>query len=87
MSDQQAIGGEAVRFSAALAELEEILRRIESEETDIDQLAAELKRAAELLEIARGKIRKAEVEVTQIVQRLEEREDGPDPGHGSASRP
>lgn len=75
MSEQQATG-EAVRFSAALAELEEILRRIESEETDIDQLAAELKRAAELLEIARGKIRRAEVEVTQIVQRLEEREDG-----------
>lgn len=58
-------------FSAALAELEDILRRIESEETDIDRLADELKRAAELLEICRGKIRRAEAEVTQIVQKLD----------------
>jgi exodeoxyribonuclease VII small subunit len=58
-------------FSEALAELEDILRRIESEETDIDRLADELKRAAELLEICRGKIRRAEAEVTQIVQKLD----------------
>jgi exodeoxyribonuclease VII small subunit len=59
-------------FSEALAELEAILQRIESEETDIDRLADELKRAAELLEICRGKIRRAEAEVTQIVQKLDE---------------
>ena len=35
-------------------------------------LGEELKRAAELLELCRGKIRRAEVEVTQIVQSLEE---------------
>jgi len=58
-------------FTEALAELEDILRRIESEETDIDRLADELKRAAELLEICRGKIRRAEAEVTQIVQKLD----------------
>jgi exodeoxyribonuclease VII small subunit len=59
-------------FSEALAELEGILQRIESEETDIDGLAGELKRAAELLELCRGKIRRAEAEVTQIVQKLDE---------------
>lgn len=59
-------------FTEALAELEQILRRIEGEETDIDALASELKRATELLELARGKLRKAEVEVTQIVQSLDE---------------
>jgi len=63
---------EPLSFSDALDELEGILRRVESEEVDIDRLAAELQRAAVLLEICRGKIRKAEVEVTQIVQRLEE---------------
>ncbi len=62
---------EGPSFSAALVELEAILHRIESEETDIDGLASELKRATELLEICRGKIRRAEVEVTQIVQKLE----------------
>jgi exodeoxyribonuclease VII small subunit len=59
-------------FRAAMDELEGILARIEGEEIDIDRLAEELRRAAELLEICRGKIRKAEVEVTQIVQSLEE---------------
>ncbi len=57
-------------FGESVVELEAILRRIEGEETDIDRLAEELRRAAHLLEICRGKIRKAEVEVTQIVQGL-----------------
>lgn len=68
MSDSEA---EAPKFGEAMEELEEILRRIESEEVDIDLLAEELKRAADLLELCRSKIRKAEVEVTQIVSSLE----------------
>ncbi len=62
---------EVPSFRAAMDELEAILERIESEEIDVDELAAELRRATELLELCRGKIRKAEVEVTQIVQNLE----------------
>jgi exodeoxyribonuclease VII small subunit len=58
-------------FSQAMTELEAILARIEREETDIDRLAGELQRAAQLLDICRGKIRRAEVEVTQIVQKIE----------------
>jgi exodeoxyribonuclease VII small subunit len=61
-------------FREAMDELEGILERIEGEEIDIDRLAEELRRAAQLLDLCRGKIRKAEVEVTQIVQTLEERE-------------
>ena len=44
---------------------------IESEAVDVDALATELARAAQLLETCRAKIRKAELEVAQIVQRLE----------------
>jgi exodeoxyribonuclease VII small subunit len=61
-------------FNAALQELETILERIEREEIDIDRLADELRRATELIELLRRKIRKADVEVTQIVQRLQEQE-------------
>lgn len=57
-------------FSEALQELEAILERVDSEATDIDSLAEELQRATELLELCRGKIKKAEVEVNQIVQKL-----------------
>ena len=64
-----------LRFSEAIEELENTLRRVESEEVDIDDLADELKKAAQLLEICREKIRQAELEVTQIVQALDEDED------------
>ncbi|HEV2853091.1 MAG TPA: exodeoxyribonuclease VII small subunit [Thermoanaerobaculia bacterium] len=63
-------------FREAMDELEGILERIEGEEIDIDRLAEELRRAAQLLDLCRGKIRKAEVEVTQIVQSLEGEEEG-----------
>ncbi len=64
--------GAAPSFSVAMQELESILERIDSDGIDIDQLATELRRATELLELCRGKIRKAEVEVNQIVQQLED---------------
>lgn len=66
---------EDLKFGEALEELEAILRRVESEEIDIDSLAEELRRAAQLLEVCRGKIQRAEVEVTQIVQQLEDEEE------------
>lgn len=75
MSEPQTPTGtapETLSFRDAMDELEGILERIEGEEVDIDRLATELRRAAELLDLCRGKIRKAEVEVTQIVQSLEE---------------
>lgn len=70
--DVAAAGEAPLSFRAAMDELEGILERIEGEEIDVDRLAEELRRAAELLELCRGKIRRAEVEVTQIVQSLEE---------------
>ena len=60
-----------LKFGEAVGELEGILQRIEDEEIDIDELADELKKATELLELCRAKIRKAEIEVTQIVQSLD----------------
>jgi exodeoxyribonuclease VII small subunit len=78
MSDETA--QETPGFRAAIDELEEILTRIEGEETDIDRLGEELRRAAFLLEVCRGKIRKAEVEVTQIVQTLEGGREAAEPG-------
>ncbi len=61
-------------FGAAMEELEAVLHRIEGDEIDIDQLGAELGRAATLLEVCRTKIRRAEVEVQQIVAKIEEDE-------------
>ncbi len=72
MSDR--LEQETASFGTALKELEEILLRIDSDETDIDRLGEELRRATELLEVCRAKIRKAELEVSQIIEQLDEPE-------------
>ena len=83
MSADGAAGGGEQSFSQAMEELERVLRRIEGDEIDIDQLGRELGRAAELLEICRKKIRRAEVEVQQIVEAIEE--EAADPGDAAAN--
>ena len=77
MNANKSDDNDGTRFSEAMDELQAILDRIEDDETDIDALAGELQRAAQLLEICRGKIRKAEIEVTQIVQSLEDADADP----------
>ena len=72
--DTDARAAEELTFGESLGEIEAIVERIECEDVDIDQLAEELQRAAELLEVCRSKIRKAELEVKHIVDRLEESE-------------
>ncbi len=62
---------EELRFGKAMERLEGILRRIEEEEVDIDELGERLQEATQLIELCRAKIRKADLEVTQIVQALE----------------
>lgn len=69
-------------FSDAITELEKILSGIEDESIDIDTLATELQRATQLLEAARGKLRRAEVEVRQVVDRMQADEDD-DPDRSS----
>ena len=72
MPDQETERPEELSFSESLEEIEAIVERIEAEDVDIDRLAEELQRAAGLLEVCRAKIRKAELEVKQIVETLEE---------------
>lgn len=72
MNGHDGAGGAELSFSQAMEELEAVLRRIEGDQIDIDQLGRELGRAAELLEVCRKKIRRAEVEVQQIVETIEE---------------
>ena len=71
MSPQQHKKDQKLTFSEAMQELEALLQRVDNDSIDIDRLAEELQRASELLELCRSKIKKAEVEVHQIVQKLE----------------
>lgn len=58
-------------YGDALAELERILDEIEDDAADVDVLAAQVRRAAELLRVCRDRIASARIEVTQIVADLE----------------
>ncbi len=55
-----------IGYNDAVRELEEILARLGSEELDVDRMAAEVKRAAELIALCKAKLRKAEEEVGKI---------------------
>ena len=47
-------------YSQALAELEKIISRIESEEVDVDALAEQVKRASVLIRFCREKLQRTE---------------------------
>ena len=57
-----------IKYSKALEKLEDIIRRIENEEIDIDELSEKVKEAAGLVKICKDKITKAEVEVKEVVE-------------------
>lgn len=86
MSEEAPTTKLAPSFGEAMEELEEILQRIEGEEIDVDRLAGELRRASQLLDLAREKIRRAEVEVTQIVQGIEAAAEGGPAGAAAGER-
>lgn len=62
---------ETIGYAEAVAELEEILADLESDDVDVDHLATQVKRAADLIELCRGRLDLARTEITRIVADLE----------------
>lgn len=54
-------------YEAAMAQLEDIVRRMESGELDIDSLSKELKTAQELIKLCRDKLTKTDEEIKKIL--------------------
>lgn len=54
-------------YADALAELESILDRLEHDEPDVDRVAADVARAAELVQHCRGRISSARLKVEEVV--------------------
>jgi exodeoxyribonuclease VII small subunit len=59
-----------MKYEEALAQLETIVRKMEADELDIDEIAAQLKTAQRLIKLCRDKLTKTEAEL------LEEQTDG-----------
>jgi exodeoxyribonuclease VII small subunit len=59
-------------FSEAMAEVEDILRRLENDEVEIDSLGDEVKKAVELVNLCRGQLKATEMEVQKFVADLQQ---------------
>lgn len=55
-------------YAEAMSQIEAILDRLQREEITVDNLAAEVKRATELIAECKARLHKAEEEVGQILQ-------------------
>lgn len=59
-------------YEKALAELEQILKAMQSDQCDIDKLASMTKRATELLAACRSKLTATESELREILDSMEQ---------------
>jgi exodeoxyribonuclease VII small subunit len=61
-----------IGYAQAVAELDQILAALDRDNVDVDDLARQVRRAAELVRHCRGRIAGARTEVEQIVAELED---------------
>lgn len=60
-----------ITYAQAIAEVEQILERFNNEHMNVDELGAQVKRAAELIRLCKERLRKAEKEVDEALKEEE----------------
>ncbi len=60
-------------YGEAIAEIEEIIKKIEREELDVDELSDQVKRVSFLINYCREKLRNTEDEVNKILKEIEKK--------------
>ena len=58
---------EELKYEQAYQELQTIVRRMENDELDIDQLSDQLKRAQQLIKLCKDKLTKTDEEIKKIL--------------------
>ena len=56
-----------IKYEAAFAELQSIVRKMENDELDIDQMTEQLKRAQQLIKLCKDKLTKTNDEIKKIL--------------------
>jgi exodeoxyribonuclease VII small subunit len=59
-----------ISYAKAIKQIEEILEKIENEELDVDELTANVKKAADLLKICKSKLHDTEEEIQKILDEI-----------------
>jgi exodeoxyribonuclease VII small subunit len=67
-----------VTYNEAIQELETILRSLETDQVDVDDLTARAERSAELIRLCRHKLRHAEASLDRVFDSLDEDDAAPD---------
>jgi len=57
---------ENLKYEEALSQLESIVKKMESNEYDIDEIAVQLKNAQQLIQLCKERLLKAEQEIAKI---------------------
>jgi exodeoxyribonuclease VII small subunit len=60
-----------IGYAEALEELESILRSLEEDDVDVDELAERVQRASELIELCRERIGKAKLRIENVVKTID----------------
>lgn len=56
------------KYEEAYAELQSIVRKMENDELDIDQMSEQLKRAQQLIALCKDKLTKTDAEIKKILE-------------------
>ena len=57
-----------MKYEEAMHQLQEIVRKMENDELDIDQMSEQLKRAQELIRLCRDKLMKTDEEIRNLLK-------------------
>lgn len=64
-------------YRDAIAELETILRALETDTVDVDELTARVQRSAQLIRLCKQKLRTAEEAIDRVFENLDQDEEEP----------
>ena len=56
-----------IKYEEAMRQLQEIVRKMENDELDIDQMSDQLKKAQKLIKICRDKLTKTDEEIQKLL--------------------
>jgi len=68
---EQTMATKKIAYSEAMAEIEEILEKIENEELDVDELAGKVKRVSVLLKTCKEKLTQTNEQVEKVLKEME----------------
>jgi len=64
------MGESRIAYKEAIQEIERIIARIEGDDLDVDELASQVKRAGELLNMCKSRLKNTEEELSRTLEEL-----------------